>query len=230
MPCGSFNCPGSDPRPPKLRMYFVCLLVLIHVERSVAVADIDVAVWRDGDIRGVVAFRSAVRCRPVEVDVRRSLDLPDNLTLRRRLEDDRLQLGLRRHLGIGGIDRQIQVLVVPFAPDVQTVGDAAKFLSPRAHELAVTIEHHHRVRALARRVHGVMDVDVPLGVLDNAVRVAPFQVRRQRAPVVDGLVGMGASAEHGRFAPCLVLRAEEDGGKNRRCRRGGEEFSTCGFQ
>jgi hypothetical protein len=103
-----------------------------------------------------------------------------------------------RHLGVGGIDRQVEELLASFLLDVKPVGDPLEVGAPRSDELAVAVEHHHRVGAVARRVHGVMDVDVPLRILDHTVRVAPLDPRRQLAPVVNRLVGVGAGAEHRR--------------------------------
>ena len=82
-------------------------------------------------------------------------------------------------------------------------------LAPRTDELAVAIEHHHRVGAVARRVHGVVHVDVALRVLDDAVGVAPLDARRQLAPVVNRFVGVGAArrAPAPSCRPCPARRA-----------------------
>ena len=229
MPCGSASFPGSDPAPAERADVLRLAVVLVHERRAVAVADVDVAVGRDGDIGRVVAFRRPVRPGTVRLGVRRPLNLPDDLPLRRRLDHDRLHLGLRRHLRIRGIHRQVQELVAAFRADVQAVGDPAELLAPRSDELSLLVEDDHRVRAVARRVDRVMDVDVPLRVLDDAVRVPPLDAGGQLAPVVEGLVHVRAGAEHGRLRPRLVLRAEEDRGQDRSRGGRGEEFTACGF-
>ena len=60
--------------------------------------------------------------------------------------------------------------------DVQAVGAAFEFLAPALDELALLVEHHHGVGALAGRVHGVVDVDVALRVFDDAMGIAVLDV------------------------------------------------------
>ena len=115
--------------------------------------------------------------------------------------------GLRRHLRVGGVRRQVEELVLALAPDVQAVRDAAELLAPRADEVALLIEDDDGVGALARRVDGVVHVHVPLRVLHHAVRVAPREARRQLAPVVVGFVGVGAGAHDRLLRAGLVLSA-----------------------
>ena len=149
------------------------------------------------------------RCDLVLGDVRRPLDLVDDLARQRRLDDGRRQLGRRLHARVGGVHRQVEELVAAFLPDPHAVRDAAKFLAPRPHELAGAIEHDDRVAALAGRVHRVMDVDVALRVLDDVVRVAPLDVGRQLAPVVNRFVAKSPSPSTGAFVPALSWRRAE---------------------
>src|SRR5437867_3214983 len=74
-----------------------------------------------------------------------------------------------------------------------------------------------------------MGVDVALGILHDAVRVAPPDAGGQFTPVVDRLVGIGASAEHRPLGSCLVLCTKDDRGQNRRRRGGCEKFASGAF-
>jgi len=60
-------------------------------------------------------------------------------------------------------------------------------------------------------MHRVVDVDVALCVLANAVRVAVFDVRRQFAPVVDAFVFVIAFAQDRVLLPGLVISLDERG-------------------
>ena len=205
-------------------MVLALRVVLADVGRAVAVADVDIAVRRNRDVRRVVARRLAVGAGPVLRNVRRTLDLPDLFPLQRRLQHDRLHLRLRRHLRVGRVGGQIEELVASFFLDMQPVRDAAELLAPRPHELAVPIEDDHRVGAVAGGVHRVMDVNVPLRVLDHAVRVAPLDLRRQHPPIVNRLVPVGALADHRLLRTGLVLDVEQDGSQNRRRDRRRQEL------
>ena len=60
---------------------------------------------------------------------------------------------------------QVEELVAALFVDVQAVRAALELLAPALDELALLIEHHHGVGALAGRVHSVVHVDVALGIL-----------------------------------------------------------------
>jgi hypothetical protein len=57
----------------------------------------------------------------------------------------------------------------------------------------------------------VMDEDVSLRILADAVGVAVFDGSRQLAPIVNGLVLMFTLSEDGRLAACFVGGSKEDG-------------------
>ena len=69
------------------------------------------------------------------------------------------------------------------------------------------VEHHHRVRAFARGVHGVVHVDPTLRIFHHAVRVAVLDLGRQFAPVVVRFVDVLPAAQNGKLASGLVRRA-----------------------
>jgi hypothetical protein len=71
-------------------------------------------------------------------------------------------------------------------------------------------------------MHRVVDVDVPLRVLDHRVRVAPLDVGRQAAPVVDRFEGVRAAAEHRRAGSGLVLQPDQRWGRGSR-----DELAPC---
>ena len=65
-------------------------------------------------------------------------------------------------------------LFAAFFADRQSVRAAFELPTPGADELTVVIEDHHGVQALAGRIHGVMDIDVALGILTNAMGIPVF--------------------------------------------------------
>ena len=95
---------------------------------------------------------------------------------------------------------------------------ASELSSPGTDELPVVIEDHHRVLALAGGMHGVMDIDIALGIFADAMRVAVLDGAWQLAPVMNGLVLMTVLPEDWRFRTALVGCTQE-------CRSAGH---SCG--
>jgi len=97
-----------------------------------------------------------------------------------------------------------QELVASLFADRQAVGSAFKLPPPGPHKLAFVIENHHRVRILTGGMHGVMDINVSLRILADAVGIAEPDGPRQFAPVMNGLVLMLPLPQDGRLAarPC----------------------------
>ena len=149
-------------------------------------------------------------------DVGRALDGVDDLPLQRRLDDRRRHAGLRLHARVRRVHRQVEELVAALFPDPHAVGHAAELLAPRPHELSVAIEHDDRVARFAGRVHGVVNVNVPLGVLHDVVGVSPLDAGRQLTPVVERLVLELTLAQHRRLRPRLVLGFENQRGREAR--------------
>ena len=77
---------------------------------------------------------------------------------------------------------QVEELLAAFLADVQAVRAALEILAPGLDELALGVEHHHGVVAFAGVVDGVVDVNVPLRILADAVGVAVFDIGRQIRP------------------------------------------------
>src|SRR5271155_655829 len=73
---------------------------------------------------------------------------------------------------------------------------ATKLLAPAFDELSLVVEHHHTVRLLARRINGVMYINVTLRVFTDAMRVAVLNINRKLAPIVSDLVGMFSRAQN----------------------------------
>ena len=104
---------------------------------------------------------------------------------------------------------KIEEFLAALFADRQTMRPAFELTPPGADKFAFAIEDHHGVQALAGGVHRVMDVDVALGILADAVSIAVLDGARQLAPVVNGLVFMLALSEDGRLGASLVGRAQE---------------------
>jgi hypothetical protein len=49
--------------------------------------------------------------------------------------------------------------------------------------------------ALAVFIHGMVDVNMPLRIFADTMRIPVFDVRRQFAPVVDGFVSVGTGTQ-----------------------------------
>src|SRR5437764_1476491 len=92
---------------------------------------------------------------------------------------------------------------------MQAVRAQLVLLAPGADELALRIEHDDGVIALARRADGVMDIDVPMRIFADTMRVAIFDVRRQLAPVVNAFVFVLAIAQDGCVGAGFVGCAED---------------------
>src|SRR3982751_3188511 len=103
------------------------------------------------------------------------------------------------------------------------MGDTAKLLAPRPDELPLAVEYHHCVGAFAIAMDRVMDVDVVLRILHHAMRVAPFEARRQLSPVVNGFVLPLAFAKHRGLGARFILSVQNHG----RSRSRGEKRSPC---
>ena len=82
-----------------------------------------------------------------------------------------------------------------FFAQEQAVRAAAEHRTEGADELAFLVEDHDTVGAGAILVYRVVNVDVALCILHDAVGVAVLDVRGQLAPIVDALVLVLALAE-----------------------------------
>jgi len=92
---------------------------------------------------------------------------------------------------------QVKEFGAAFLLDVQSMRATFEFPAPRFDELAIGIEDDNRVRALTRFTYGVMDVDMALGVMHDAMSVSVLNRRWQRAPVVIDLIRVLTSAHNG---------------------------------
>ena len=86
----------------------------------------------------------------------------------------------------------IEKFFLPLAAQLQPVRAAAKTFAESANEFSLVVIYHYRLTAHARLVDGVGDVDTPLRILAEAMRIPPQQPSRRHQPVVDALIGMGA--------------------------------------
>ncbi len=93
------------------------------------------------------------------------------------------------HQAALGIAKVKEFLLALFA-NVQPVRAAFEFLAPAFNEFAFVIEDHHAVGLFARRVDGVMNVDMPVRIFADAVRVAVLDVGRKLAPIMGDFVGV----------------------------------------
>src|ERR1700691_1209166 len=174
-------------------------IILVNVARTIAIAHVDIAVGRDGQVGRAVLGRLAVRIQLVEFGLLGIAQRKDFFAIQRRLHYDPA-------LGVA----QIQKLRAAFLADVQAVRAALKLLAPGLDALAAMVEYHHRIVALAGIVDRVVYVDVRLRILADAVRIAVFDVGRQFAPIVRAFVFVVAFAQDRLGAAGLVLRAQND--------------------
>ena len=147
IPCGSFIMPGLGAAPAERAQVLALAIVAIDVVRAVAVrrhTGRRWARWRcwSGCTAALSASGAAASYR---CDVRRALDLVDDLPLQRRLDDRRRQGRRRLHARVRGVGGEVEELLVALFLDPQAVRHAAEFLAPRPHELAGAIEDHDRV-------------------------------------------------------------------------------------
>src|SRR6267378_3557911 len=137
------------------------LVVVMNEVRAVAVRDPEVAVRRNRDVRRPVIESRFTRAFLVRRRLLRVSSGPDFLALQRALRDDAVFLVA-----------EVKVLITPFLLKVHAVRAAPEHGAERPDEPALVVEHDDGVAALARRVHGVVDVDQPVRILDNRMRVA----------------------------------------------------------
>src|SRR6187401_651293 len=111
--------------------------VLVDEIRPVAVGDVDVAIRRDGDVGRVVVLLHAVGTWSIAFGVRWSVDSPDDLAGQGRLDHRGLNLRRGRRAWIRSVHGEVQEFDAAFAPDVETVRDAAELAAPRSNEPAI---------------------------------------------------------------------------------------------
>src|SRR6185437_6018900 len=162
---------------------FAC--VLNDVAGTVTIADIDVAVRRNGQIRGAVFQRLAVWTGlRVNLGFLRITKSKYFLAVQRGFDDDAT-------LDIA----EIEEFVLAFLVDVEAMRAAPELLAPALDELTFVIEDHHAVRLFAGGIDGVVDINTAVRVLADAMRVAVFDVRGEIAPIVGDFIGVIARAE-----------------------------------
>jgi hypothetical protein len=110
----------------------------------------------------------------------------------------------QQHLAVEGAvpDRVVAVVGQPqglVGRHVDAVGAMEHALAPGAQEVAVAIQHDHRVLAPIERVDAILLVDAHRG--DVGVEFLP---RRQLCPAVDDLVSIGARAQDDRHFVFLL--------------------------
>ena len=87
---------------------------------------------------------------------------------------------------------------------------AAEHGAEGTHELALLIENHDAVGAGAVFIHRVVNVDVALGVLADAVRIAVLDIGRQFTPIVDAFVLVLALSKDRRLGAGLIVGLDEE--------------------
>src|SRR5262249_34415797 len=170
------------------------LVVLVDIVRAVAIADVEAAVGREGDVRGPVALAVLVDARFL-----REAHLPHGLALERRLDDR----AVGRHMA------EIKdPLPAPLA-DVDAVPAEMELLAEGADVLPLRVEHDDRVHdVLALSLVG--DVDEAGRIDGNAVRGLPADRGGKLAPVMKTFVTVRVLADDGVLGTGLV-RGTEDG-------------------
>ena len=147
--------------------------VFVHAGIAIAVGDVDLALRRQ---RGVGAAMERLAAHE-----------------RRRLVRD---ADGQQHLAVGGafahgVVAVIGAIEIVVGVDVQAVGAGEQAFAPAAQEIAVAVEHHHRM------VAAVEDVDAVLAVDRDGGDVGELPAVRQLRPVFDDAVAVFARAENG---------------------------------
>ncbi len=125
----------------------------------------------------------------VDVRPRRSRDAQELLAVERRLRDEP-----------EGRGREVEKLVTVLAVQVHAVGTDGVGFAPGGDERSVGLEDE------GARTAGVVDVDAPGGVFDDAVRRPESVSVREPGPVGVHAVAVGGAANldfaHRRDSPC----------------------------
>ena len=114
----------------------------------------------------------------------------------------------QQHLALGGdlADRVVAVVgavEVVVAVDMDAVGAAEQAFAPRAQEVAVAVEHHHRMLA------AIEDIDAVLAVDRHRRDVAELPAVGQLGPVLDHAITMLAASEDYGHVTLLTRRGPE---------------------
>jgi hypothetical protein len=163
-----------------------------HVGGRVAVAEPEVAVRPQAQVGGPIR---QTRTRParhpsIRRGVLRVAERPYLLAFQRSLSHQTVLLVT-----------VVQELIIAFFAVLHAVRSASEHGAPGTDKFTATIKHHHRIRVLAGRVHCMVHVDVPLGILTHAVGVTVLDLRRQFTPVVNPLVVCSPSPRMGDLTP-----------------------------
>src|SRR5262245_26676695 len=103
---------------------------------------------------------------------------------------------------------------------------AAEHGAERPDELALIVEDDHCIGALAAGMYCLMNVDVALRILNDAVGIAVFDVGRQITPIVNGFVLVFAFPQDGMLCARFIIGPDERGGGSGSAR--GEKIATSG--
>jgi hypothetical protein len=79
---------------------------------------------------------------------------------------------------------------------VQAVGAALELLAPGANESPFRIENENRVMTFAGGMYRVVNVDMSLRILANAMGASEAYMRWDRSPIVNGFVRVVVRAEN----------------------------------
>jgi hypothetical protein len=194
---------------------FSLVVVLNDVTRTISIANIDIAVGRDGQV-----CRTVLQWFTVWAWLRIRLGF-FGITQREYLFTIQRGLYYQATLNVA----EIQKLGAAFLLNVEAMNAAAELLAPAFDELSLVIEDHHAVRLLARSVDSVVNVNVPLRVFANAMRIAILNVGGEFSPVVRDLVSMFSGTEKGLFAAGFI-RSSKDQWRNEASSNLSEKFAA----
>jgi hypothetical protein len=114
----------------------------------------------------------------------------------------------------------VEKLIFSFASKFKPVCSPTKPLTKRPNETALLIEHNDRLAAHARLVHCMPNINVPLLVLTEAVRISPHQACWRYQPIMHALVGVGSGADYRQSSARLVGGLKVEGGRDGGCHCG----------
>ena len=180
---------------------------VMDIIRPVTIGEVDVAVWRDRDIR-----RPVLEIAPL-VPVR-FLDVPEEFASERHLEKAALQIG------------EIKDFASVLLDQIEAMRAAEELGAPGPDEVSLGIEHHNAIPAGRFQARGVEHVHAAIAIYHDPMGKTPLNVRRKLSPaVVEEIAILSLAHDH----RCGV-DGQETGSDTGGCERGEKAAARGGHR